>query len=272
MSRLGRTALITGASAGIGVEFARVFSAEGFDLVLVARRREKMDRLAIELEKRDGARVRVLAEDLSDPAAPERIARTLSAEGIVVDALVNNAGYGIGAPFSRTTWKQQADFLQVMLTSVVQLTHLFLPGMLERRWGRILNVSSVAAYAPERPGDMYAPIKTFVVRFSKSLALETADRGVHVTALCPGFTYSEFHDVLGVRQEVSKLPKIMWRAADVVAREGFDAVMKGQAVKVNGWANRLVVWLCQALPAWAIRMLSPAAAMRRKAFQVNRPG
>jgi short-subunit dehydrogenase len=142
--------------------------------------------------------------------------------------------------------------------------------MLERRWGRVLNVSSVAAFAPERPGDMYAPIKTFVVRFSKSLALETADRGVHVTALCPGFTYSEFHDVLGVRAEVSKMPKIMWRAADVVAREGFDAVMNGETVKVNGWANQAVVTLCRTLPAWAIRMLSPAAAMRRKAFQVHR--
>ncbi len=269
MKRLGRTALITGASAGIGAEFARVFAAEGFDLVLVARRSERMDVLANELEKRDGARVRVLAEDLADPGAPERIARTLRGEGIVVDALVNNAGYGLGAPFSRTTWKQQQDFLQVMLTSVVELTHLFLPGMLERTYGRILNMASVAAFAPERPGDMYAPVKTFVVRFSKSLALESAGRGVHVTALCPGYTYTEFHDVLGIRKEVSKTPKIMWRDASVVAREGYEAVMKGQVVKVNGLANQVIATLCQVLPPPVIRALSPAAAMRRKAFQAQ---
>jgi short-subunit dehydrogenase len=269
VKRLARTALITGASAGIGAELARVFSAEGFDLVLVARRRERLDTLAIELEKRDGSRVRTLGEDLSDPSAPDRIARTLQSEGIVIDALVNNAGYGLGAPFSRTTWKQQQDFLQVLLTSVVQLTHLFLPGMLERRWGRILNVASIAAFAPERPGDMYAPVRTFVVRFSRSLALESMGRGVHVTALCPGYTYTEFHDVLGIRKEVSKTPKIMWREASVVAREGYDAVMKGQVVKVNGLANQVIAVLCQVLPPPVIRAFSPAAAMRRKAFQAH---
>jgi short-subunit dehydrogenase len=269
VTRLGRTALITGASAGIGSELARVFSAEGFDLVLVARRRERLDALAQELQQRDGSRVRVMAEDLADLGAPERIEGALRAEGVDVDVLVNNAGYGLGVPFSKTTWQQQADFLQVMLTSLVQLTHLFLPGMLQRKYGRILNVASVAAYAPERPGDVYAPIKTFVVRFSKSLSLEMEGRGVHVTALCPGYTYTEFHDVLGVRAEVSKTPKVMWRSASVVAREGYDAVMRGQAVKVNGFANQAIVALCQILPDAVIRMLSPAAAMRRKAFQAS---
>lgn len=265
-----RTALVTGASAGIGVELARVFAAEGFDLVLTARRRERLDLLAHELERRHGVRARVLAEDLADPEAPQRIARALEAEAVRVDVLVNNAGYGLGKPFTRTTWREQADFLEVLLRSVVQLTHLFLPGMLERGWGRVLNVSSVAAFAPERPGDLYAPVKTFMVRFSKSVAREVAGAGVHVTAVCPGFTYSEFHDVLGVRAEVGKLPKWMWMDAATVARQGYEAVMRGDEVYVNGAWNRFVVAACQVLPAWLIRALSPAAALRRKAFQVRR--
>ena len=265
-----RTALITGASAGIGTELARIFAAEGYDLVLTARRRERLDLLANEVEKRYGVRARAIAEDLADPGAPARMERTLSAEGIVVDVLVNNAGYGLGKPFTRTTWEQQADFLEVLLRSVVQLTHLFLPGMIERGWGRILNVSSVAAYAPERPGDLYAPVKTFVVRFSKSVAREVAGAGVHVTALCPGFTYSEFHDVLGVRDQVGKLPKWMWMDARTVARQGYDAVMRGDEVYVNGVWNRFVVAACQVLPAWFIRAVSPAAALRRKGFEARR--
>ncbi len=267
-----RTALVTGASAGIGVELARVFAAGGFDLVLTARRRERMDPLAAELSARHGVRVRVLAEDLADPEAPQRIARALDAEGIRVDVLVNNAGYGLGKPFTRTTWREQADFLEVLLRSVVQLTHLFLPGMLERGWGRILNVSSVAAFAPERPGDLYAPVKTFMIRFSKSVAREVAGAGVHVTAVCPGFTYTEFHDVLGVRAEVGKLPKWMWMDAATVARQGYEAVMRGDEVYVNGIWNRFVVAACQVLPAWLIRALSPAAALRRRAFEARRTG
>ena len=270
MSGSRRTALITGASAGIGRELARVFAREGFDLVLVARRRERLDELAAELERNTAAKSRVLVEDLADPAAPARIAAMLAHEGIVIDALVNNAGYGLGQPFTRATWPQEAAFLQVLLTSLVQLTHLFVPGMIERKWGRVLNVSSVAAFAPERPGDMYAPVKTFVVRFSKSLALEVEGTGVHVTVLCPGFTYSEFHDVLGIRAEVSKTPKWMWMDAVTVARQGYDAVMRGDAVCVNGLANKIVVALCRILPSSVIRAVSPSAALRRKAFQARK--
>lgn len=264
-----RTALVTGASAGIGAELARVLAAEGFDLVLTARRRERLDLLANDLERGYRIRARVIAEDLADPEAPQRIERRLAAEGIRVDVLVNNAGYGLGKPFTRTTWQEQSDFLEVLLRSVVQLTHLFLPGMLERGWGRVLNVSSVAAFAPERPGDLYAPVKTFMVRFSKSVAREVAGAGVHVTAVCPGFTYSEFHDVLGVRAEVGKLPKWMWMDAATVARQAYDAVMRGDEVYVNGFWNRFVVVACRVLPAWLIRAVSPAAALRRKAFQAR---
>ncbi|MFN8177961.1 MAG: SDR family oxidoreductase [bacterium] len=267
-----RTALVTGASAGIGRELARIFAESGFDLVLVARRRERLDALATEIERSMGTTSRVLVEDLADPGAPERIAGVLAQEGIVIDALVNNAGYGLGVPFTRAAWRQEADFLNVLLTSVVHLTHLFVPGMVERRWGRVLNVSSVAAFVPERPGDLYAPVKSFVVRFSRSLALEMEGSGVHVTALCPGFTYSEFHDVLGVRAEVSKLPRWMWMDAETVARQGYEAVMRGDPICVNGAWNRFVVTVCRLLPASAIRALSPSAALRRKAFQARKNG
>ena len=262
-----RTALITGASAGIGKELARVFAAEGFDVILVARRRERLEELATELAASHGIRARVLAEDLSDPDAPARIVATLSRDGVAVDALVNNAGYGLGTPFTRVSRERLHAFLRVLLTSVVDLTHLLLPGMVERGYGRVLNVSSVAAFAPERAGDLYAPVKTFVVRFSKAVAREVAGTGVHVTALCPGFTYSEFHDVLGVRAEVGRLPRWMWMDAATVAREGFDAVMRGDEVRVNGAVNRAIVAALRLLPVSLIRRLAPAASLRRKGFE-----
>ena len=256
-----RTALVTGASAGIGLALAEVFAREGFDLVLTARRADRLHTAAADLSGRFGGTVRVIVADLADPAAPARIVDELSQAGIQVDALVNNAGYGLTGRFADTTWEDQATFLRVMVTAVAELTHRFLPGMIARRYGRIINVASLAGLVPGSAGHtLYGATKSLLIKFSESLAMEGLPHNVHVTALCPGFTYSEFHDVNGTRPLVSRLPRFMFMDAETVARQGYHAVMRGQTVYVNGWVNRAIAQLVRYLPQWII-----GGALRRAA-------
>jgi len=261
-----RTALITGASAGIGLAFAEVFARDGFDLVLTARRADRLHAAAADLTGRFGGTVRVIAADLADPAAPARIIDEVSQAGIQVDALVNNAGYGLTGRFADTTWEDQAAFLQVMVTAVAELTHRVLPGMIARGYGRIINVASLAGLVPGSAGHtLYGASKSLLITFSESLALEGLPHNVHVTALCPGFTYSEFHDVNGTRPLVSQMPRFMFMDAATVARQGYDAVMRGQAVYVNGRINRAIAQTVRYLPQWLIRgVLRRAASTYRK--------
>ncbi|MGE0039665.1 MAG: SDR family NAD(P)-dependent oxidoreductase [Vicinamibacterales bacterium] len=254
----GRTALVTGASAGIGRAFADELAGRGYGLVLVARRRDRLEAAAADLGTRHGVAVHVIVADLADPAAPARIVDELAVRAIAVDVLVNNAGYGVPGRYARTTWAQQDAFLQVMVVAVAELTHRLLPGMLARGWGRVVNVASLAGLLPGVAGHtLYAASKAMLVRFSESLALETAGTGVQVTAVCPGFTWSEFHDITGTRDQVSRLPRFMWRDAATVAREGWDAAMRGTPVIVNGRVNRAIAWLARVLPQrlvwWLIR-------------------
>jgi short-subunit dehydrogenase len=257
-------ALITGASAGIGQSLAAVFAENGHDLVLTARRRERLEELAGRLKAEHGVEAHVVAADLADPNAPERLFTEVESLGVKVDVLVNNAGFG-EEPFTRTPWRAQADFLQVLLTAPCHLTHVFLPGMLERGRGRVLNVASLAAFGPVRSGDLYAPIKTFLVRFTRALDTEMVERGgkVRCVVSCPGFTYTEFHDVMGIRDRVSTIPKFMWKSADEVAREAYDACMAGKTVYVHGFVNRVFAFLMPRLPVWLVRALSPRGALDR---------
>ena len=253
---LRNTALVTGASSGIGAAFARVFAERGFDLVLTARRRDRLEALAAELRDRHGCTVQVIAADLADPAAPSRIASEVASAGLQVDALVNNAGYGLPGSFLSIPWERHRDFLQVMVTSVAELCRAFAPGMVERRRGWIVNVGSVAGLVPAVAGHtLYGASKALVIRFSESLAHELEPHGVHVTALCPGFTYSEFHDVNGMRPQVSRLPSFLWLDADTVAREGYEAVVRGRAVHVNGRVYRAIVLAARLAPAWLVNLV-----------------
>ncbi|MEI6667708.1 MAG: SDR family oxidoreductase [Acidobacteriota bacterium] len=254
--QIPRTALITGASAGIGAAFAHVFAEHGFDLVLTARRGDRLTELAKTLATQHGRRVHIVAADLADPTAPARIEREITAAGITIDALINNAGYGLPGNFLDCTWDQHRDFLQVMVTAVADLTRRFLPGMIARRYGRIINVASLAGLVPVSAGHtMYGASKSMVIKFSQSLALETMASDVHVTALCPGFTYSEFHDVNGMRTQVSQLPAFMWMDAETVARQGYDAVMRGDMVCVNGRVNRCIAFITRVMPQWFIMLV-----------------
>ncbi|HEX7777028.1 MAG TPA: SDR family oxidoreductase [Parvibaculum sp.] len=254
-----RTALITGASAGIGRELALVFAAHGFDVVLLARRKERLDALAQEVQGKYGVTAHVMAADLADPAAPRAIFDEMAARHIMVDALINNAGYTVPGFFRDTRWADQAALIQVMVTAVAELCHFFGPGMAARQYGRIINVASLAGHLPGAAGGtLYAASKSFVIKMSESLALEYKGKNVNVTALCPGFTYSEFHDVAGNRAEVSKFPKALWMDGDVVAREAYDAVMAGKTVIINGRLNNFLAFLARLLPQARVRAMMAA--------------
>ena len=243
-------ALVTGASAGIGKALCRVFAAEGFDVVLTARRQARLEAVAGELERDFGVKTCVISADLADPAAPAEIFAETERRKIDVAALVNNAGLGSRGYYREVSWADHAAFLQVLVTAVAHLTHLNEPGMTERRYGRIVNVASMAGLIPGSPGrTLYGAAKAFVVRFSEALAAEHAGDNVYVTAVCPGFTHSEFHDVAGTREQVSKLPDFMWMDADVVAEQAYEAVMAGVPLLVNGTPNKALAAVARLLPA-----------------------
>jgi short-subunit dehydrogenase len=244
-----RTVLITGGSSGIGEAFAEVFAVEGFDLVIAARREDRLRAVAERLHHRHGARVEVIVADLSAPGAAAGLCTEIAARGMTIDALVNNAGYGVPGVFLASPWERQHAQLQVMIVALTELTYRLLPGMIERGYGRILNVASLAGLVPAPAGHtLYAASKAFVVRFSEALSHEVARHGVHVTALCPGFTLSEFHDVTGTREAVSKMPSWLWMDAPTVARQGYDAVMAGIPIYINGRVNRTIAQLCRYVP------------------------
>jgi short-subunit dehydrogenase len=259
-------ALVTGASAGIGRAFAIELAARGHDLVLTARRRERLDQLAAELHKTHGARSHVVALDLADPAAPAALAASVADAGMAVDVLVNNAGYGVPGSLVSQPWPIHRDFIQVMMTAPVELCWRFLPGMRERKRGTIINVASLAGLLPGSAGHtLYGAAKAFLIRFSQSLAFENGALGIKVLALCPGFTYSEFHDVTGTRPKVSQLPKWMWMSAEDVVREGLDAVARGRVVHVTGRPNRLIKALVESLPDRAAEALMRRQSRRFRA-------
>ena len=247
-----RLCLITGASAGIGAEFARQYAALGWDLALTARRADRLEALAAELEAAHGISVIPIVQDLARANAVDKILGALASQDRLVDALVNNAGYGLPGTFFNTDWKEQAAFIRVLYSAPIELAHKVLPGMAERRYGRIINVASLAGYAAGSAGHtLYASVKAGLIKFSESLNAECAatdQPDIHCTALCPGFTWSEFHDVNGTRDDTDKMPKWMWMQAAPVVKAGIDAVNKGQPVVVPGAVNKTLASLTRILP------------------------
>ena len=239
------TALVTGASAGLGAEFARQLAARDHDLILVARRQDRLEVLARELRESRGIRVETIAADLSLPDAPPAIARRVDELGMRVDYLVNNAGSAGPELIEDRDWSVQAAFLQLMMTSMAHLCHLFAPGMCERGFGRIINVASVAGRIARARDTNYGPTKAYVVALSEALHLTCKDQGVHVCALCPGFTHTEFHDVANMLDMKAASPGFLWYDADLVVREGLAAVEKGKCVYVSGRLCRCIDPLLQ---------------------------
>ncbi|MEL6663060.1 MAG: SDR family oxidoreductase [Pseudomonadota bacterium] len=246
-----RLVLITGASAGIGAEFARQYAAKGWDVALTARRADRLEALAQDIEQRFKTNAIVIAKDLALPDAVDAILAELKEHGRAPDGVVNNAGYGLPGTFFNTSWEDQAQFLQVLLTAPLELTHKVLPGMVERGFGRIINVASLAGYTPGSNGHtLYAPVKSAMIKFSESVHAEAkaAGHNIHVCALCPGFTWTEFHDVNGTREQTKQTPTWMWMESAPVVEAGIDAVERGMPVVVPGAVNKGMATLAKLLP------------------------
>lgn len=249
MTDTRRICLITGASAGIGAAIAREYAARGWDLALTARREEPMIELATDLKDQFGTTSHIFALDLADLNATNDLVTRIEKKGLHIDGLVNNAGFGHPGNYLDSDWDDHARSLQVMLTAPCELVHAFSKGMAARGFGRIINVASLAGHMPGSKGHTtYAAIKSFLIKFSQSLNAELSEDGVHVSALCPGFTYSEFHDVNNTRNAVSRLPDYMWMSAEDVAEGGIDACERNKAVHITGRVNKGLAVLARILP------------------------
>lgn len=240
----GKWVLITGASQGIGYELTRLFAQDGYDLVLVARDRERLAQVSDELKTRHRVNVKVLAKDLAVQGASREIFEELSREQVPVSILVNNAGFGFQGPFVAHELQRELDLIQVNVTALVELSRLFLPPMLARRAGRILNVASTAAFQPGPFMALYYASKAFVYSFSCALAEEVSGSGVTVTALCPGLTRSQFHARAGLKRPGG----ILMMEADKVARIGYRALMRGKPIVIAGVLNKLASAGAKAAP------------------------
>jgi hypothetical protein len=251
-----KTALITGASFGIGMEFARIFAREGYNLVLVARSADRLRQLAAELEKAHGARSLILAADLSDPGAPAYVLDQTTRADIPIDMLVNNAGFGQYGYFAENDLEECLRQIQLNVTALTHLTRLYLPAMIERSSGRILNVASTAAFQPGPLMAVYFATKAYVLHFSEALANELHGTGVTVSCLCPGATATEFHKRANATS--MKLLKFGSMDAAVVAEDGYRALMAGKPVVISGVKN----WLLAQSVRFSPRRLVTAIARK----------
>lgn len=242
----GQTALVTGSSSGIGFELAQVLAEAGASLVLVARARDRLEGLAEMVQKHYSVSARVIARDLAVSAVPDEIFKELQDAGVTVDILVNNAGFGAHGLFAEIDMAEQLRMVQVNVAALTHLTRLFLPGMLQRRKGKILNVASTAAFQPGPMMAVYYATKAYVLSFSEAIANETVGSGVSVTALCPGPTTTEFQQRAGVGHTKLMQGRIM--SAGAVALAGYRGMLAGKSLVIPGFRNRLLAFYVRFLP------------------------
>lgn len=245
---MGQTILITGASSGIGYELARICGSDRHNLILVARREERLKDLKADLEAAYGIQVWTYRADLTDAATRQQLFDWTQAQGLVVDSLVNNAGFGDLTPFFKGDWDKQNSMIQLNITALTHLSHLFLPNMVQRGQGHILNVASTAAFLPGPFMSVYYASKAFVLSFSQAIAAELKGTGVSVTCLCPGPTQSEFQEVsdMGEAAFIKNLDKLP--SAAEVAAYGYQAMMQSQQVAVHGLSNKILTLATRLLP------------------------
>lgn len=254
-------ALITGASSGLGEEFARQLAAAGYPLILVARREDRLRALAEELRSRHGVAVEVVAADLAAEEGMARIEALLRERGDVA-LLVNNAGFGAGGSYYRIEMPRQLDMIRVHIEAPARLMRAALPAMVEKGAGAIINVASVAAFAVTPKSGMYAATKAWAVSFSRSLALELRAKGVRIQALCPGFTYTGFHDTPELAAAGRNgIPKFLWGPAAKVVSTSLRALGGGRVVVIPGWKNKIMAFLSR---TWLGRLAVQSSLRRRK--------
>ena len=247
---MSKTALITGASGGIGYELALLLARDRFDCILVARSRDKLDELAARLESEFRVKTLVVARDLSKPTAVDEIYEEVSAASMSIDVLVNNAGFPVYGRFVDTDWQAELDMLQVNVVALTALTKLFVRGMVERRNGRILNLASTAAFVPGPLMAVYYASKAYVLSFSQALANELQGTGVTVTALAPGPTRTGFQK-RGVMED-SRLVRGQIADAKSVAAAGYRGMMRGKTIVIPGFSNKLIPWVARVSPRGAV--------------------
>jgi hypothetical protein len=252
------TALITGASGGIGLELARIFAREGHNLVLVARSTEKLQALATELSGKHGIAALALSSDLSAPAAPQQIYDALAAQGITLDVLVNNAGYANYGHFHENDMEKDLNMAHLNMITLTHLTRLFLPGMIQRKRGRIMNVGSTAAFMPGPLMAVYYATKAYVLSFSEALAEETTGTGVSVTAFCPGGTKTGFQDRAAMKESKLVQDEGVLMDVTVVAEAGYRGLMAGKRLVIPGLMNQIIAMTPRFLPRWMV----PGIVMR----------
>lgn len=245
------TALITGASSGIGEALSHRFAERGHELIITARRKDKLEALAETLMAGHDAEVHVIACDLAQPDGPGELADAVAALGLTVDILVNNAGVAYTGNFQDLDEATVDMLLDLNIVALTKLTHAFLPGMIARGSGRILNVGSVASFQPVPSMSLYAASKAFVLSLTEGLSEEVRGTGVSVTALCPGLTRTEMVESL----QAEGIPAFMMSSPAEVAREGYDALMNREVIRVPGLANQAAVTWAKFQPRWLVRGL-----------------
>jgi hypothetical protein len=252
---MNKAALITGASAGLGKEFAWLFAADGHDVVLVARRKDKLEELAKEIRaKHENVKAHVVAEDLAAPGASERIARALAELGVEIEFLVNNAGFGGTGAFAEADLARQLEMVQVNVNVLMTLTRLLLPKMIARQSGRILNIGSTAGFVPGPYMSVYYASKAFVNSFTEALSVELAGTGVTATVSCPGATATEFATVAG--NEKSSLFAGGVASAAEVAKDGYEAMKRGEVLAVVGAKNKMRIASLRIAPRGVVRNMT----------------
>ncbi|MGB6229172.1 MAG: SDR family oxidoreductase [Litorimonas sp.] len=252
----GRNMLITGASAGIGAALAREYAGRGWNLIVTARRTDRLDALKTEIEAEHGVSVATVTADLMQDGAVDALLAEIAARGLSVDGLISNAGYGHPGQFLDSSWEDHDRFNTLMVDVVVEAARKLVPGMVERGFGRIMNVASLAGHMPGSRGHtLYAAVKAYLVKFSESLNAELDGTGVHVSALCPGFTLTEFHDVNGTREGIDQLPGYMIMSAEDCARLGADALEANVDVFIPGRVNRTIARMGRFLPQNTVKTM-----------------
>jgi uncharacterized protein len=257
---MNKTALITGASGGLGKEFARIHASKGGNLVLVARSADKLEALKFELEKQYGVSVYVIGKDLSDQYAPKTVYDELKAKQIQVDYLINNAGFGDFGLFAETEWEKQLDMINVNVTCLTYMTRLFLPEMIKNKSGKILNIASTAAFQPGPTMSVYFATKAYVLSFSEAIANELKGTGVTVTALCPGATETGFK-VAAALDNSNLFKGNQIATSKEVAEFGYHKMMEGKTVVIHGVMNNLMAQSVRFAPR---NMVTAIARMKLK--------
>jgi short-subunit dehydrogenase len=248
------TALITGASSGIGAELAIEFAKDHIDLILVARREDRLKNMAKTLYEKYGVNVSIIAMDLSFAGSAEELYKKVKSLRLSVDYLVNNAGFGDNGAFVESQLPRQEGMINLNILTLTKLTHLFGRDMKKNKKGTILNIASVAAFVPGPLMSVYFATKHFVLAFSEAIAIELKPYNVHVTALCPGPTTSEFGEVAGFKM-LADAPQNKFPSAAEVAQFGYRRMKQKEVVAIHGWKNRLETFTTRLVPRWLVRKI-----------------